>query len=49
MKQEVNDEIYVALVAHRLGVDTGDVRIAFLQFGRHFGQIANFLHRNGAM
>ncbi|MDP1884021.1 MAG: hypothetical protein Q8L10_01515 [Candidatus Moranbacteria bacterium] len=45
----VNDEIYIALVAHRLGVDTDDVRVAFLQFGRSYGQIANFLQHGGAL
>lgn len=47
--KKVNDEQYIVLVANRLGANTGDVQVAFLQFGRCFGQIANFLHRNGAM
>ncbi|MDP1619975.1 MAG: hypothetical protein Q8L11_01355 [Candidatus Moranbacteria bacterium] len=47
--KRVNDSQYVAIIARRLSVNTGDAEIAFLQFGRNYGQIANFLQHGGAL
>jgi len=43
----IDDNSYIAMVANRLNQGIEDVRIAFLQFGRDFQQIAISLHRCG--